>query len=101
MFDDYPKMGTFRYVSNEVVEAANNLLGHAWVWIKWLWILIFLMTLIVVVYSLVRMAILADDIPLKKAQAKHDLATSLVVLALMGGIPTIFAIIINLLNGTF
>lgn len=98
-FSDYPKINFMNSVlTNNVIDKTNNLFGYGFTLIKWIWGIIFVMTVISVVISLVRLAILADDIPYKKANAKHDLAASLVVLAIIGSLPVIFMLISTLLN---
>lgn len=98
-FEDYREInqdGTL--IPNGASQQLADTFGFGYVIIKWVWIFLFSLTIISVIISLVRMAILADDVPIKKANAKHDLAASLVILAILGAVPLLFNLIIWLLN---
>lgn len=98
-FSDYKGTNTdITLITPGTSQQLANTFGFGYDIIKWIWIFLFSLTIISVIVSLVRLAILADDVPIKKANAKHDLAASLVILAILGGVPVIFNTIVWLLN---
>ena len=98
-WEDYPDMsGKSTFIPKEGAEGAANLWNFLYANLKYIWAILFGFTLISTVIALVRLAISADDIPQKKAVAKHDLAAALVMLAIMGGTPALAWLIIQLLN---
>lgn len=103
---DYPDMKINNKQINSdtldnVADAATNAFGLGYTLLKWIWIFLFTFTLISTVISAVRMSIHAGDHPTKKDEAKHDFMTSLIMLAILGGMGLFFRIILAILNKTF
>lgn len=104
-FSDYPKTGKIgdlftgsgTTLSN-AVDQGNKLLSFGWEILKWAWAFLTVFTLISVIVCLIRLAIHANDSAFRKDEARHDLMTSFVLLAILGGGPLIFIVITNLLN---
>lgn len=100
-FSDYPQIRGGQYIVKGAVENAQNLFGFGYTILKWIWLFMFVFTLCSTVISIVRLAILADDVPHKKSIAVHDFAMSLIMLGILGAAPLIFLIIVNILNYAF
>ena len=98
-FDEYPNMfGYTHYIPEVGISNVVTLWNFLWRLLVFVWVLLLIFTIISLIIAVVRLAISSDDIPQLKARAKHDLAASLVMLAIMGGIPALFALIVGLLN---
>lgn len=98
-FDDYPKtINSLRYLTKDAIDGTNTFVGWAWTIIRWAWILLTLFSILTFIISVARLAIHADDIPLKKSRDKNDMAISLILLMICGGFPLLVSLILSLLN---
>ena len=104
-FDDYPKMQFSLFKNNttttSVINKANEVFGGWYYFLKWMWVFMLAFSLISFVLSIGRLAVHSSDSPFKKEGYKHDLMLSLILLAIMGGMPVIFLLILRILGGTF
>ena len=99
-FDDYPKI-KFTLITSDVAAKATEVLGNWYEILRWAWIFMFTFSLIAFVLSIARLAVHSNDNPFKREGYMHDLMQSVILLAIMGAMPVIFVIIINMLGSNF
>lgn len=104
-FDDYPLISFSTSVSrlnqtqqNNVVSAANTFLATGYQILKWVWLGLLLFTITNIIMTTVRLVIHSDDWVAKKMNDKHELFNEFIALAILGGIPTIYMLIMALLK---
>ena len=100
-FDDFAVMkggGSERYVREDTIKGVQQFFDVGNSVLTWIWVMLLLFTLVSLVIALVRLSISSDDVPHLKARAKHDFATTLVVLAILGAVPVIAGLLIGFLN---
>ena len=99
-FDDYPKM-KFNLITSNVADKASEVFGNWYTILKWAWVFMFAFSVISFAVSAARLAIHSTDNPFIREDYRHDMYLTLVLIAILGAMPTIFVIIINILGNRF
>lgn len=99
-FDDYPKI-QFTLITEDVANKATEIFGNWYTVLRWAWVFMFAFSVISFVVSAARLAIHSTDNPFAREDYRHDMYLALILVAILGAMPTIFMMIINLLGKRF